>query len=215
VHVQSPYNYPIAAIVGSTPLPPEGPLVLPGKYDVQLKAGSQVFHQSLEVRLDPRVKTARNELESSLDLQLKISAVISRNYEALQQVKQLRARLAEFMKHPKEDPIAAAAKAVEEKTAALEGEATPSLGTPKAVTLMAVNDGLTALMALVDGGDFAPSEESFAAFRRVCTGWKEQLAAWQGLKNKDVDTLNALLGKSNLAPLPAMPELSVGTACGN
>src|SRR5437899_5177463 len=45
--------------------------------------------------------------------------------------------------------------------------------TPKGVSLMAVNDSLTALMALVDGADSAPSEESFAAFHRVCQGWKE------------------------------------------
>jgi hypothetical protein len=33
MHPQSPYNYPIGAIVGATPLPPQGPLVLPGKYE--------------------------------------------------------------------------------------------------------------------------------------------------------------------------------------
>src|SRR5205085_11030061 len=105
VHVQSPYNYPIAAIVGATPLPPEGPLALPGEYEVQLKAGKQTLQQPLEVKQDPRVHAARNELESALDLQLKISAVLGKNYEAYQQVKQLRARLSELMKRPKEDPV--------------------------------------------------------------------------------------------------------------
>ncbi|HEV1993235.1 MAG TPA: hypothetical protein VGR03_02790, partial [Candidatus Acidoferrum sp.] len=55
MHPQSPYNYPIAAIVGSTPLPPQGPLALPGKYEVRLKAGGQVVRQALEVKMDPRV----------------------------------------------------------------------------------------------------------------------------------------------------------------
>jgi hypothetical protein len=183
VHVQSPYNYPIAAIVGSTPLPPEGPLLLPGKYEVQLKAGGQVLRQPLEVKQDPRVHVARNELLSALDLQLKISAVLGRNYEAHQQVKQLRARLSDLLKRPKEDPVAIAAKALDGKVGALEGEATPLLEVPKGMSLMAVNDSLTALMALVDGADFAPSEESFTAFRRVCQGWKEQLGNWEQLKS--------------------------------
>src|SRR5215471_18037131 len=215
VHVQSPYNYPIAAIVGSTPLPPEGPLVLPGKYEVQLKAGEQVLRQPLEVKQDPRVHAARNELESALELQLKISAVLRRNYEALQQVKQLRARLSELMKRPKEDPVAVAAKALDEKDGALEGEATPLLQAPKTTSLMAVNDSLTNLMALVDGADFAPSEESFAAFHRVCQGWKEQLGAWQDLKNKDVEAFNAVLAKSNLAPVASMPAVAADISCGN
>jgi photosystem II stability/assembly factor-like uncharacterized protein len=215
VHVQSPYNYPIAAIVGSTPLPPEGPLVLPGRYEVQLKAGGQALSQSLEVKEDPRVHAARNELVSALDLQLKISAVLGRNYEAYQQVKQLRARLSELMKRPKDDPVAVAAKALDEKVGALEGEATPLLQAPKGMSLMAVNDSLTNLMALVDGADFAPSEESFAAYRRVCQGWKEELANWQELKNKDIQAFGSLLRNSNLAPIPNMPSVTADVSCGN
>ena len=215
VHAQSPYNYPIAAIVGSTPLPPEGPLVLPGPYKVRLTAGDQVWEQPLEVKQDPRVHAARNELESALDLQLKSSAVLGRNYDAYQQVKQLRARLSELMKRPKEDPVAGAAKALDEKAGALEGEATPLLETPKGMSLMAVNDSLTALMALVDGADFAPSEQSFAAFRRVCQGWKEEIADWRELKIKDVEALNTLLGKNNLAPVASMPAVAADISCGN
>jgi len=103
MHPQSPYNYPIAAIVGSTPLPPQGPLVLPGKYEVRLKAGGQVFRQALEVKMDPRVTVARNELQSSLELQLKISALLGKNFEGYQQTKELRVRLEGLKKLPKED----------------------------------------------------------------------------------------------------------------
>jgi len=80
---------------------------------------------------------------------------------------------------------------------------------------MAVNDTLTALMALVDGADFAPSEESFAAYRRICKGLNEALAAWQELKNKDAAALNTLLGKSNLTELPSVPDLAGDAVCGN
>ncbi len=215
MHPQSPYNYPIAAIVGSTPLPPEGPLALPGKYEVRLKAGGQVFRQPLEIKMDPRVAPARSELQNSLELQLKISSLLGLNFAGYQQTKELRARLAELMKRPKEDPVAVAAGALDAKVAALAGEATPILETPKTASFMAANDTLTALMALVDGADFAPSEESFAAYRRICKGLNEALAAWQELKNKDVAALNTLLGKSNLTPLPDVPSLAADTACGN
>src|SRR5207245_4981594 len=213
MHPQSPYNYPIAAIVGSTPLPPQGPLVLPGKYEVRLKTGGQVFRQPLEVKIDPRVAAARNELQSSLELQLRISELLGKNFEGYQQAKGLRARLADLMKRPKEAPVAA--KALDVKVAELSGEATPILETPKTASFNAVNDTLTALMALVDGADFAPSEESFAAYRRICKGSNEAFAAWQELKNKDVAALNILLGKSNLRALPEVPDVTAETACGN
>src|SRR5713101_67648 len=215
MHPQSPYNYPIEAIVGATPLPPQGPLVLPGKYEVRLKGQGQVFRQPLEVKMDPRVVAARNDLQSSLDLQLKISALLGKNFDGYRQTEVLRARLAELRKRPKEDPISVAASALDAKAAALAGEPTPILETPKTASFMAVNDTLTALMALVDGADFAPSEESFAAFRRICKGFNEARASWQELKNKDVAALNTLLGKSNLAALPEVPDIAAEAACGN
>jgi photosystem II stability/assembly factor-like uncharacterized protein len=215
VHVQSPYNYPIAAIVGSTPLPPEGPLVLPGKYEVRLKAAGQTLRQRLEVKLDPRVKAARHELESSLELQLKISALLARNFSGYQQVKDLRVWLAELVKRPKGDPLAIAAKALDGKVEALEGATTEFLETPKAASFMAVNEALTALMALVDGADFAPSEASFAAYRRICRGFNEAAIAWQELKNKDVAALNELLTKNNLSTLPQSAALAAEPSCGN
>jgi len=215
MHPQSPYNYPIAAIVGATPLPPQGPLVLPGKYEVRLKAQGQVFRQPLEVKMDPRVAAARNELQSSLELQLKISALLGKNFEAHQQAKELRARLAELVKRPKEDPVAVAAKALDAKVAELAGEATPILETPVTASFNAVNDTLTTLIALVDGADFAPSEESFAAYRRICKGSNEAFAAWRELQNKDVAALNTLLGKSNLAALLEVPDIAAEAACGN
>ena len=217
VHTQSPYNYPMAAIVGETPLPPEGPLVLPGKYEVRLSVGGQTLRQPLEVKMDPRVDAVRNQLQSSLALQLQISALLAQNYAGLQQSKSVRARLAELAKRPKEDPLAKAAAELDAKVAALAGEAAgvPETGTPKKASFMVVNDGLISLMALVDGADFAPSEAEFAASGRLCKALKETLAAWQEIKSKDLAALNDLLGKNNLLVIGELPPLPPEPNCGN
>ena len=215
IHVQSPYNYPIAAIVGATPLPPQGPLVMPGKYEVRLKVGDQVFRQPLEVKMDPRVQFIRNELQSSLDLQLKISAALGRNFAAYQQVKDLRARLADLKKRPKGDAVATAAAPLGVKLAALEGEPTPLLEEPKTVNFSAVNDTLIALMALLDGADFAPSEESFAAYQRTCKALNATLEMWQEIKAKDLPAFRATLAQNNVASLPDYPSQSPIDNCGN
>jgi hypothetical protein len=180
-----------------------------------LKAGETVLRQPLEVKLDPRVNVARNELQSALELQLRISALLAKNYTGVQQVKVLRTRLGELAKRPKDDPVASAATALDAKAAALLGEATPILEAPKSASFMAVNDSSIDLMALVDGADAAPSEESFVAQRRICKGFNEALGAWQELKNKDVAALNELLGKNNLPPLPEAPALPPETDCAN
>jgi len=215
IHVQSPYNYPIAAIVGDTPLPPQGPLVMPGKYEVRLKLGEQVLRQPLEVKMDPRVSYIRNELQSSLDLQLKISAALGRNFSAYQQVKDSRGRLVELKKRPKGDAVADAAAALDAKVAGIEGEPTPLLEEPKTVSFSAVNDTLTALMALVDGADFAPSEESFAAYQRTCKALNATLGNWQEIKTKDFPAIRATLTQNNLPQLPEYPNAGVIENCGN
>src|SRR5260370_40204695 len=93
--------------------------------------------------MDPRVRAARNELQSSLVLQLKISELLGKNFDGYQQTKELRARLGELMKRPKEDTIAVAASALDAKVVALMGEATPILETPKTASFMAVHDMLS------------------------------------------------------------------------
>ena len=70
-------------------------------------------------------------------------------------------------------------------------------------------------MALVDGADFAPSEESFAAYGRTCRGFNQAASAWEELKNKDVQALDELLSKNNLARLPQAPTLAPEPNCGN
>ena len=215
IHVQSPYNYPIAAIVGDTPLPPQGPLVMPGKYEVRLKVGEQELRRPLEVKMDPRVSFIRNELQSSVDLQLKISAALARNFAEYQQVKEVRARLAELKNRPKSDAVATAAGALDAKLAELEGEPTPILEEPKTVSFSAVNDTLTALMALVDGADSAPSEESFAAYQRTCKALNTTLEVWQAIKSKDLPAFNAPLSQNKVAPMPEYPSLGAIENCGN
>jgi len=215
IHVQSPYNYPIAAIVGDTPLPPQGPLVMPGKYEVRLKIGEQVLRQPLEVKMDPRVAYIRNELQSSLDLQLKISGALGRSFAAYQQVTDLRSRLAELKKRPKGDAVGTAAGSLDAKLAALEGEPTPILEEPKSVSFSAVNDTLTALIALVNGADFAPSEESFAAYQRTCKALNTTLEAWQEITKNDLPAFRAALSQNNIAPLPDYSGSGAIENCGN
>src|SRR5712692_3217538 len=96
MHPQSPYNYPIAAIVGSTPLPPQGPLALPGKYSVMLNISGQTYRKSFEVKMDPRVSPARNALQTAPPFPLKISHALARNFAAYPPAKQPRTRLAEL-----------------------------------------------------------------------------------------------------------------------
>ena len=68
------YSYSIAAIWDQdTPLRPDGPLALPGKYVVKLTVNGKTYSQPLFIKLDPRVKTPNAALKKQLELALKIN----------------------------------------------------------------------------------------------------------------------------------------------
>jgi photosystem II stability/assembly factor-like uncharacterized protein len=213
VHVQTPYNYPVGAIVGETPLPPQGPLVLPGVYEVRFTVGGQTYRQPLEVKMDPRVNYVRNQLESALDLERKISEALGRNFAAYQQVKDLRSRLADFTKRPATDPVAAAATQLDAKAGAFQGESVEILDTPKDNSFITVNDSLVALIALVDGADFAPSAESFASWQRVCAAMNGTLEEWQQFKAKDLATFHEVFGAEKPSAIPDYPAIAADANC--
>jgi hypothetical protein len=187
LHVQTPYNYSTAAIVGETPLPPLGPLVLPGSYEVRLTVDGHTYRQPFEVQMDPRVSFQRDQLQSTLDLQRKISTALEKNFAAIEQVKSLQAQLAEIIKRPDTDSIAKTGKELNAKVGAMQGEAAFSaLDTPTRGSLLTINDSLISLMTLADGADFAPSAGSITSFENVCKALNATLAEWQSLKSKDV-----------------------------
>ena len=203
VRLNSPYSYPISAIVGDTPAQPQGPLVLPGNYEVRFTVAGRTYTRPLVVKMDPRVAYTRSDLENQLDLELRISAALERNTTAYLQVKDLRVRLSELAKQPPGDPVAVAAAALDKKVAELESEPAALWEEPKKVTFARLNESLITLIGLVDSADFGPTQQQTAAFEQSCQALNSMLADWQQLKGSDLSALNSLLKERNVAPLPA------------
>ena len=62
------YGYSIAAVwTDGTPLEPEGVLVLPGKYTVELNVDGKTYSQEIEIKLDPRVHLTATDLRQQFD----------------------------------------------------------------------------------------------------------------------------------------------------
>jgi hypothetical protein len=60
--------------------------VLPGKYTVRLTVDGHTLTQPLEVRMDPRVKTARADLEVQHTLSMRLLEALSRTNDAIKRV---------------------------------------------------------------------------------------------------------------------------------
>ena len=222
-------DYPISAIYHDTPLYPLGATVLPGKYQIALEisGGSyQRYTQTLEVKMDPRVKTSPEDLRLHFELDRKIADSLHRDYEALQQVRRLRSQLKSLAtkilttgsteghrENPGPDAIRKIAAELEAKAAATEGEeggyGTRYLSTPEGRSLSRLNSGFGAVVSALDTADAAPTTQQVEMFGELDKALEEQLSAWGQLKARDIPALNEQLKKAGLPLIDLQKPVAV------
>jgi hypothetical protein len=202
-------DYPISAIYHDTPLYPLGAAVLPGQYKIVLSVSGKSHTQTLEVKMDPRVKTSPEDLRLHFELDRKIAGSLRRDYEAIQQVRSLRAQLRwlERGKYANSaasstglDAAAKIADELEAKAASIEGDegghGTLYLDSPEGRSLSRLNNGFNTLVSALDTADAAPTTQQVAMLRELDKALEEQLSAWAQLKTKDIPALNEQLKKT-------------------
>ncbi len=206
------FEYTLAdhAIPQNTPWhEPQGPMVVPGQYEIRLTASGQTLRQPITVRLDPRVNYSTQELQRQLDLGQKIAASMKASYAGYGQVAQLRSQLATrltALKSADKAPDAlAAAQAMDAKTEGL---------TDAAAGIGPMNRDLTRLLVAVDQSDSPPASELIEVFAQMCQDTRAALGRWNDLRTQDLPKLNALLTQQSLAPL-TVPSEALDPGCGN
>jgi len=70
------FTYPIAAVPHNTPKEPQGVLVMPDVYQARLTVGPRIYRQPIVLKMDPRVKTTRADLQLQFKLSRSVEAAI-------------------------------------------------------------------------------------------------------------------------------------------
>jgi len=210
------HEYPISAIYHDTPRYPLGAAVLPGRYNVRLTAAGKTLSEPLEVRMDPRVKTSEADLRFQFELDRKIAEALHRDYQAVVQLRSIRAQIKDLLAKHSDIAIAKSLNDLEARAAALEGDeggfGARFLSTPKGRGLSRLNSAMSTILSALDSADAAPTTQQTAMFGEVEAALNDQLKAWDQLKSKDVAEMNAKLKQSGLPeidptkPLPLSAE---------
>ncbi|HEY5505192.1 MAG TPA: hypothetical protein VIK28_08535, partial [Sedimentisphaerales bacterium] len=99
-------DYSMAAIAGQgTEKQPQGPLVLPRKYQIKLSVGDNTYTQSLEVELDPRVHVPESALKDQLSLAIDVWNAMADQISLGEEADSLRGQLASVEHKPELDSI--------------------------------------------------------------------------------------------------------------
>jgi photosystem II stability/assembly factor-like uncharacterized protein len=198
-------DFPISAIPHDTPLYPLGATVLPGKYTVKLTVDGQTYTQPLEIRMDPRVKFSPDELRAQFELDRKIADALHRDYEALQEVRSLRAQLKTLSDKKQNPQLARSLQDLEARATVLEGSEgdymSHYLATPGGRSLSRLNGGFNAMLAALDSADAPPTTQQVEMFGEMEKAVEEQLAVWVEIRAKELAEVNRQLKKAKLPML--------------
>ncbi|MFL6283130.1 MAG: WD40/YVTN/BNR-like repeat-containing protein, partial [Pyrinomonadaceae bacterium] len=198
------HEYPISAIYMDTPRGPLGPSVLPGQYTLKLTVAGHTYTRTLDVAIDPRVKTTRAGLEQQLALSQQTAEGMNATFDALEAVGKLRAQLKDLRARQGLAPaLAESLAALDAKAAALEGGGTPRGpgSAPAPANLSQLHTQLSSLLDVLQQSDAAPTTQAVAASSEFQRQLRELLQSWQQLKSKDVEAVNAQLRAANLPTL--------------
>lgn len=195
-----------------------GPLALPGQYQVRLTVDGQSRIVPAEIRLDPRVKgVTQADLEKRFDLATKIDAKVSQANDAVLLIRGIRSQIDALLKRTSDAGIRRSGDELEARLVEIEGRIYQtqlrSSQDPLNYPIM-LNNKLAALAGVVENGEAAPTEQSYAVFADLSNRLDHELALLDQLLATELPQLNAKLTAANLPPVERRPEAAVepGTA---
>jgi len=101
----------------------KGPAALPGHYQVRITVGNQSQAAAFDLKLDPRVKVSQADLEEQFNLLLQTRDELSRVYDTVNQIQDVRSQLSGLKRRLPENAsaktVASAADDLEKKLVAV------------------------------------------------------------------------------------------------
>jgi hypothetical protein len=170
----------------------------PGRYTVVLDVDGTRLTQPLVVVPDPRLTLPAEAYARQLALARRIEEAQTRLARANRENGALLKALADRRKGAGPE-VAKAIDALQKRAGEIAGGTIWWQRPATLTTFRAVGDHLSALATAVDGADAAPSPDAVAGFEKIQPVLDATLAAWEGLKAKELAALNARLKKAGVA----------------
>jgi len=197
----------------------EGPVALPGTYQVRLTVLGKSYTAPLEIKADPRVNVSQEDLAKQFDLLLKIRDKVTQTDDAIIQIRDLRDQISAVNKRLKNDPrentIDDAGKALDKKMTVVEEALIQTKAKSGQDVLnfpVRLNNDLVALSGVVGSADSAPTKQSYEVLDLLTHAVDEQLAKWEAIVATDVAAYNNLVKQQEVpAIMVTQPERSPKT----
>jgi photosystem II stability/assembly factor-like uncharacterized protein len=194
-----------------------GPVAVPGHYQVRLTVGSQAQTAAFDLKLDPRVNVSQADLEQQFHLLLDTRDELSRVYDAVNQIQDVRLQLAGLKRRLPQNAsaktITSAADDLEKKLVAVRDELInldisaneDSLAYPPQL------DAKLAYLAMDAGSaDSAPTAAEQQQFEKLKRQSGELIGRWEDLQRRDLASFQKLTAEGSLSTVVVPPAGRAG-----
>ncbi len=172
---------------------PQGPFVLPGEYKITLTAGNVVMSQILNLKMDPRVKVAKNALFEQLKLAIVIWNAASDKNKLKVSIDSVKNQIAKLNEEQgKANAILSLNNELENKIDSLD----------KSIS----NSTFSSLQRAVLSADREPAKQMYSAYKILNNKLIDAMKQWNELKLTNLKKLNTELREKSL-PIIQVPSI--------
>ncbi len=189
-----------------------GPVAVPGHYQVRLTVGGQTQTVGFDLKLDPRVKVSQEDLEQQFNLILQTRDELSRVYDTVNQIQDVRSQLSGLKRRLPENAstktIVSAADDLEKKLVAVrEGLVNLTISANEdSLAYPPQLDAKLAYLAMdVGTADSAPTEAEQKEFEKLKRQSGELIGRWEDLQRRDLAAFQKLTAEGSLSTVVVPP----------
>ena len=187
---------------------PQGPLVLPGDYQVKLTVGGKSQTAPLHVVIDPRSKGAEETLPKQFALAMQVRDRITELHTAVNEIRGLKKQIADFHQRfgaeEKLKPALAAADDLTKKASSVEEQliqvnmkgSEGNLAFPNML-----NEAFDTFSHVIEAADTAPTQPQNDVYKLLAGRLETELKKWDAIKTQDVPAVSDLIKKADLPAL--------------
>ena len=141
-----------------------GPLAVPGMYQVRLSSAGKTISQSFEIKLDPRIKDVTNaDLTEKFNLAMQIKNEVSKANEAVIKIRSIKDKLAKTNSTENDQLFVDQLSIIEGNLYQVKNQSSQDpLNFP-----IKLNNKLAALQRVVESGESKPTASSYIVFKEL------------------------------------------------
>ena len=182
-----------------------GPLAVPGVYQVKLTVGDTSLTESWEWKKDPRLETSQEDFQAQFDLLIKIRDKLTEVNTSINHLRTVRKQVDDLLKKIEDNPdggeIKEAGKSLKAKLKEVEDvliQSKSKSGQDPLNYPILLDNKIAALIGVVSSADAGPTEQSYSVFEGLSGKADIQIEKLKAVLEFDLPAFNELVRKAKI-----------------